>query len=236
MIFDGNNHFFDSILDIFFPPVCISCGKNLTDVETICPACIETIPLNSSLFCGQCGARLPVNEKICHFGFPYILGAATTYKNETVRGLVKELKFGLIKNAKRPLAELLIHYADNTGVMGKDWIVVPVPLGKKRLRERGFNQAELIAEIFAGHFSLPLEKDGFIRRKETTPQSEIKKIGDRAKNTKDCFEVTMPEKFAGRKIILIDDVSTSGSTFFEAAGTLKKSGAKKIIALAVAKG
>jgi len=228
--------FFDSVLDIFFPSLCIKCGKNINSREVICLPCFENIPLNKSLFCGSCGARLPYGKKICHFDFPYILGAATTYKDETARSLVRELKFGFIKNAAHPLANLLACYVENTGFAGDDFIVVPIPLGAKRLRRRGFNQAALIAKIFAEHFSLTVEKEGFVRQKETKPQSEMKNFESRLENARGCFRVTAPEKFSGRNIILIDDVSTSGATFLEAADSLKKSGAKKIVALAAVKG
>ena len=228
--------FLDSILDIFFPSLCIKCGKGISGRETICIPCFENIPINKSLFCGKCGARLPYGKKICHFDFPYILGAATTYKDEVARDLVRELKFGFIKNAAGPLAKLLISYSENIGFIENDWVVVPIPLGANRLRKRGFNQATLIAEIFAEHFSLIVEKEGFIRHKETRPQSEMENYESRLENARDCFKITAPEKFSGRNIILIDDVSTSGVTFFEAASSLKKSGAKKIIALAAVKG
>ncbi|MDO8664527.1 MAG: phosphoribosyltransferase family protein [Candidatus Liptonbacteria bacterium] len=270
--------FFDSILDIFFPSLCIKCGKSINSREAVCLLCFEGIPLNKSFFCGKCGARLPAvaslarrslgegvakvglpyGKKICHFDFPYVLGAATTYKNETARGLVRELKFGFIRNAARPLAKLLISYVENMGftdhfasqnrgltrtyrgitqnITWDDWVVVPIPLGAKRMRQRGFNQAALIAEIFAERFSLVVEKGGFVRQNETRPQSEMENFGSRLKNTRDCFKVTASEKFSGKNIILIDDVSTSGATFLEATESLKKSGAKKIIALAAVKG
>jgi len=243
--------FFDSALDVFFPSLCIKCGKNINGRGVICVSCFENIPLNKSLFCGRCGARLPYCKKICHFDFPYVLGAATTYKNEAARDLIRELKFGFIKNAAQPLAKLLISYAENTGfadnfasqnrgltqnVTGNDWVVVPVPLGAKRFRRRGFNQSALIAKIFAGHFSLAVEEKGFARQKETRPQSEMENFESRLENARNCFRVTSPENFSGRNIILIDDVSTSGATFLEAAESLKKSGAKKIIALAAVKG
>lgn len=243
--------FFDSALDVFFPSLCIKCGKNINGRGVICVSCFENIPLNKSLFCGRCGARLPYGKKICHLDFPYVLGAATTYKNEAARDLIRELKFGFIKNAAQPLAKLLISYAENTGfvdnfasqnrgltqnVTGNDWVVVPVPLGAKRFRRRGFNQSALIAKIFAGHFSLAVEEKGFARQKETRPQSEMENFESRLENARNCFRVTSPENFSGRNIILIDDVSTSGATFLEAAESLKKSGAKKIIALAAVKG
>ncbi len=249
--------FFDSILDIFFPSLCIKCGECVNGREIICFPCLESISLNKSLFCGSCGARLPAvasakaglpyGKKVCHFDFPYILGAATTYKNETARDMVRELKFGFIRNTANPLAKLLISYVENIChsraggnpviyFTENNWVVVPIPLGAKRLRKRGFNQSILIAEIFAEHFSLAVEKEGFIRHKETMPQSEMENFESRIKNTRNCFKVTAPEKFSGKNIILIDDVSTSGATFFEAADSLKKSGAKKIIALAAVKG
>ncbi len=224
------------ILDIFFPSLCVKCGKNINGRKAVCLSCFENIPLNKSLFCGRCGARLPYGKKICHFDFPFILGAATSYKNEVARDLVRKLKFKFIKNAAQPLAKLLICFSENTGFVENGWIVVPIPLGVSRLRKRGFNQSVLIAEIFAKHFSLTVEKEGFGRKKETKPQSEMENFESRLKNTRDCFKVTAPEKFSGKNIILIDDVSTSGATFFEAALALKKSGAKKIIALAAVKG
>lgn len=228
--------FLNSLFDIIFPSACIKCEKSIGGGETICQPCLKNIPTNKSLLCGECEARLPCNKKICHFDFPYILGAAADYKNETTRNLVRELKFGFVKNAARPLANMLVAYAENLNFIDDNWFVVPIPLGKSRLRKRGFNQSLLIAEFFAGHFSLPIEKKILVRSKETKPQSEMKNSEARLKNIKGCFAVAVPEKVAGRNIILIDDVSTSGATFLEAASSLKKSGAKKIIALAAAKG
>ncbi len=226
----------DSALDILFPPICSACGRDIAGENAVCGACFSSMPLNGSLFCGKCGARLPDGEKICHFDHPFILGAATAYKNGTARNMIRDLKFGFIRNSAPQLAELMTIYFKNTGPAGKDWIVIPVPLGKKRFRKRGFNQAELLADIFAKNFSMAAEKKALIREKETEPQSEIKDFASRAENAKSCFAVTDPGRIAGKNIILIDDVSTSGATFFEAASSLKKAGARKIIALAAAKG
>ncbi|MDP2741604.1 MAG: double zinc ribbon domain-containing protein [bacterium] len=226
----------DSVLDIFFPKSCLGCSLEIQKDEVVCRQCFEKIPVNKFLHCGKCGARLPEGEKICHFDFPYILGAAAEYRDKTVGFIVKALKFGFAKDAARPLAELIIACSENMDLAGSDWLVVPVPLGKKRMRKRSFNQAEVIAKMFAEHFSLEMEKSGLVRSRETEPQSEMKNFGARIKNAKGCFSVVSPEKFVGKNIILIDDVSTSGVTFFEAASSLKKSGAKKIIALAAAKG
>ncbi|MBI4085379.1 MAG: ComF family protein [Candidatus Liptonbacteria bacterium] len=228
--------FFDSVMDILFPSLCLDCGESIVSDEMLCARCFENIYINRSLFCGKCGARLPSLKKICHLDFPYILGAAASYKDELPRLLVHELKFKFVRNAARPLAEILAIYARNAGLTEDDWLVVPVPLGPKRFRRRGYNQSEIIAKIFAETLSIKIENDGFVRSKETKPQSEMRDFESRVENTKECFSVVSPEKFAGKNIILIDDVSTSGITFFEAATSLKKSGAKKIVALASVKG
>lgn len=225
-----------STLDILFPPLCSACGKNIGEKGTVCDACLSSVPLNGSFFCGKCGARLPNGEKICHFEHPYILGAAAEYRNAIVRSMVHDLKFGFIRNSAPQLAELMADYLKNTGFAVKDWLVIPIPLGKKRLRKRGFNQAELLANVFADSLSLTTENGVLFRKKETSPQSEIKDFSLRAENTEDCFEIAASEKISGRNIIIIDDVSTSGATFFEAASSLKKAGARRIIALAAAKG
>ncbi len=224
----------DSVLNILFPALCVSCEEAMEGKEIICRRCMGNIHLNGSLFCGECRARFPESSKICHKDFPYILGIAAQYKNPAINGLVRELKFGFRKDAAKPLGELLVSYAENLNLPENDMLVVPVPLGKARMRKRGFNQSFLIAEIFSKKFSLEIESNGFIRSKETKQQSEMKNLKERIENVSGCFAVAAPEKFRGRKIVLIDDVSTSGATFFEAATSLKKAGAKKIVALAVA--
>lgn len=227
--------FFDRILDLIFPPPCLSCKANVGGEETICRRCFGGIVLNQTLFCGRCSARLPDQKKICHADYPYILGAATEYNNEAARSLIKGLKFQFAKKAARPLGELLARYTESLELPLKGFITIPIPLSQKRLRQRGFNQSELIAGIFADHFSLPLESHCLVKPKNTKPQSETKGLDERKENIKNCFRVENAEKIVGKKIILIDDVTTSGATLFEAAKTLKTAGAKKIIALTVAR-
>ncbi|HUZ93049.1 MAG TPA: double zinc ribbon domain-containing protein [Candidatus Paceibacterota bacterium] len=221
------------ILDLLFPPRCVQCGA-YADGRALCTRCAKSIRIHHSLFCGSCRARLPEGLKICHKSFPYILGAAADYDAPAIRSLIHALKFRSMQNAAVPLAEFLICYAA-TIPLPADALAVPVPLSVRRRRERGFNQAELIGGIFAGRFRMPFDPAALVRTKHAKPQSETKTLAERCENVKNCFAVPDAARVADRNIILIDDVTTSGTTFLEAASALKSAGAKKIIALAAAK-
>ncbi|MDP3014862.1 MAG: phosphoribosyltransferase family protein [bacterium] len=114
------------------------------------------------------------------------------------------------------------------------YLIVPIPLHPGRERERGFNQAKLLAEITARHFNLPLI-DGLKRIKNNKPQAKLKDFEKRIKNISGCFEIKNPNFIKGKNIILVDDVFTSGATINEAVRILKKNCAGKIIAMVIAK-
>jgi len=227
--------------DIFFPPACVGCGDSIL-CGVICDTCRHGIDGFDTLFCGTCVARLPEQKKICHKDAPYLLGAAGRYDDEALRALIHALKFQGIAGAAEPLAEILLAYVARLGLDLRDFIAVPVPLSTKRARARGFNQSALIARPFARALGIPCEEHLLARVIHRKPQSETEDIFERRENVHDCFALadagganggTITAQ--GKKIILIDDVTTSGTTFTEAARVLKSGGAKKIIALAVAK-
>ncbi|MBI4085940.1 MAG: ComF family protein [Candidatus Liptonbacteria bacterium] len=250
---------FTWLLDVLFPPVCLNCRQSVKSGESICISCFSNIKIFNTLFCGKCRARLPsialapglrsqsgsfggvgkeslvTIKKICHKDFPYLLGAAADYQDETVKQLVRSLKFGFIKSAAGSLASLLVSYAEGVNYRITAFTVIPIPLSRARERKRGFNQSFLIAKIFAGHFGLELNPNILVRDKNTMAQSEIKDFEKKRDNVKNCFSIKSLDSVNGKNFILIDDVVTSGATFFEAASALKRAGAKKIIALAAAK-
>ena len=113
-------------------------------------------------------------------------------------------------------------------------IVVPVPLNKKRLLERGFNQSALLSECFARHFGLTCHAE-IIERFRPTPHQVGLNKQQRQINVKNSFKIIKPELVKNKNIILIDDVVTTGSTLEEVAKTLKQNGAQKVIGLVVAK-
>lgn len=233
------------VLNLIFPPRCLGCARSIANNAELCDTCEQSIPLHTTLFCGSCGLRLPAiasakagqatYKTICHKNFPYTLGAATDFNNNAVRNTIHALKFNYAQQASNMLGEYLVRYADLLALPLEDYLVIPIPLSPRRLRERGFNQSELIAKIFANRFKLSLECGALTRVKNTKPQSETKGLRERQKNIASAFSAHNPRLVAGRNIILIDDVVTSGATFLEAATTLKNTGAKNIIALAVAR-
>ena len=219
-------------MDALFPRECLGCHIAVKD-GVICKDCNAGIVLNSSLFCGKCKARIHSSLKICHKDFPYILGGAASYDNETVKALVHYLKFRGIRGAAEPLAKITYEYISKLEIDLSDYIIIPIPLSKKRLRERGFNQSELIGEILAALLNICIKTEILVRTKDTSPQSTTENAIERRANVSGCFWAAK-DSLAEKNIILIDDVTTSGATFFEAALAAKSAGAKKIMSIAAA--
>jgi competence protein ComFC len=225
--------YLDFFSDILFPPLCFGCSEGI-ETGVICKKCLGEIELFKTLFCGVCAARLPELKKICHKDAPYMLGAATHYDDATVQKLVRALKFHSVQAAAKPLATLLIEYMAALGLDLTGYTIVPIPLSNKRRRGRGFNQSVLIARFVADHFLLPLNENIILRTVHKKPQSETSDLLERKENIHGCFSLIDPAVAQNKNIILIDDVTTSGTTFMEAATVLKAGGAKRIIAFAVA--
>lgn len=227
----------DYFLDILLPKRCISCLKLVKDDTVFCRDCLNKIPIFNSFFCPRCGARIPEFKKICHKEEKFILGAATDYNN-TVKQAIRRIKFKFISKGIEPLSNLLINYFQKLNFGDKrikNFIVIPIPLSKKRFKERGFNQSELIAQNFANYFGFKFEKNVLYRNKHSKPQSAINDFNLRKQNVFNCFAVLNKDLIKNKNIILIDDVLTSGATLGEAVKVLKKSGAKFVLALVVAK-
>jgi ComF family protein len=228
---------FDSLTNILFPPLCVVCRCRIAR-GVVCDRCFSSINIRDGLLCGECHAKLPDTtspESACHPDFPFVLGAAASYEDTTLQSFVHHLKFRSIRSAAEPLGELLSNYASRARLDLADFVVVPIPLSRRRERLRGYNQAELIARHFAARTGLPVETGMLIRAKHAKPQSETTSEAERKENIRGAFAVRDPSLVRDKKILLVDDVSTSGSTFLEASRMLKIAGSGKIIALAVAK-
>ena len=113
-------------------------------------------------------------------------------------------------------------------------LVMPVPLHRKRLRQRGFNQALLLGKGVADAFRLPLVYDKLQRVRNTRPQVELSGA-ERSRNVHDAFRIERPLGIAGKRILVVDDVFTSGATMNECARVLKESGAKSVVAFTLAR-
>jgi len=205
----------------------------------LCCFCSQKIKINNAAFCPVCSRRLPENRKTCHRGSPFILAAAGFYGDEILDRLIALLKYQKIKQAAAPLGEILSQYLKN--LIGnweldiRNFIIVPVPLYWRKEKQRGFNQSNLIADCLSKNTGSPIARNILKRTKNTASQVELKDKEKREINVVGCFEVVKPELISGKNIILLDDVFTTGATMKEAAKEIKKSGARKIIGLVVAK-
>ena len=173
--------------------------------------------------------RLPAAPKIS------AIYAATEYHDKTISELVIRLKFHGVAGISDVLAGLLILHLELARFARKDGqIIIPVPLHKKRLRERTYNQAELVAKKIAQYLGLPMRVDVLKRIKNTSPQTEISDRRARRENIKNAFACARPEAVKGKTIILVDDVATTGATLNECGRALRQSGARSVIAFVVA--
>ena len=129
----------------------------------------------------------------------------------------------------------MIAHLEATALPVKQYVIIPVPLHPSRRRERGFNQAELIAKIISAYYNRPLISTGLIRTRPTDYQAHLHGQYARLKNVADAFAARDRHLIRGKNIILVDDVATTGATLHAAAQILKDAGAHKIIGLVAAK-
>jgi len=174
-------------------------------------------------------------KRICHRDAAYLLGSAGPYDDPTLRCLIHDLKFRGARGAAGPLAEIIARYLENLAFDLNDFLLIPVPLSQRRRNERGFNQTEEVARHLAQLMPLQIKTDVLIRTRNTKPQTETADAAERRRNVLTCFSIVKPDVIAGKNILLLDDVATSGATLGEAAHALKDAGARRIIGVTAAK-
>ena len=163
-----------------------------------------------------------------------MLAAAGNYDDPVLQNLIHYFKYKYFKGLTPILGEIATKYIENLKLKIENFIIVPIPLHPKKERQRGFNQAKLIAEFLANKLNLELI-DELKRIKNTEPQAKLKDPEKRTKNIAGCFQLKNAAKIKNKNILLIDDVFTSGATINEAVKILEQNSAKKIIALVLAK-
>lgn len=167
------------------------------------------------------------------------------YDNKLLSTLIKAFKYESIKDIGQDLARFMNFFWEgklksfslaNKEIFLSEALIIPLPLSKKRKKERGFNQSEILAKSFSLEFCYPLYPA--LRRKNKRKHQAGLEEKARLKNVKNCFFVSKSEKkvIRNKSIILIDDVITTGATLNEAAGVLLDAGAREVYALVLAKG
>lgn len=216
------------LLSLFFPKFCVGCNKL---GSYLCDECFSKVELYKTPFCSECG-RAAVHG----------LTHPTCLKRDSLYGVVCFFQYEdplkkLIHRIKYRFSSDLVEVVEKLlgktkfPVVLKGYDLIPLPLNKARENWRGFNQAEIIAKKLAKEYGLTLISEKLVRRSFAKPQAGLL-LEERKRNLKNAFEAT--DSFEGRNVIVFDDVWTSGTTLKEAGKTLKKAGANKVWALALA--
>ena len=233
---------FHALLDVLLPPICHICHAFIPNAGTlhICPSCHDRLPLVVSPFCTLCGVPFAGSGDNhycgqCSIQPPHFDAARANFLYEgPIRDLIHAFKYNRNTHLRYPLALLALEGIGGLPADTNPDLVVPVPLHRSRLRQRGFNQAVLLGRVLSRHLVLPMVPDALVRTRATEPQIELS-AAERRVNVKGAFSVKRPVSISGKRIILLDDVMTTGSTMDECAKELKKAGALTVTALTIAR-
>lgn len=212
--------FLTILVDTLFPQTCAGCG------------------VHGMLLCTQCRDSIPRADQSVHS----FITATFDYQNKIIRGAIWRFKYRNARGFAKHFGEAL--YEEIVGDLGdglhisknKTFLLIPVPLHKKRLRERGYNQSELIARAIIKHettSAFEFSPNALVRMRDTKPQAKSEKRAVRLENLRGAFRADST-LVRGKDIILIDDVTTTGATLSEARKALRSAGARSVRAYAVA--
>ena len=225
------------ILELLYPSTCIFCGRLCK--EGICRICRENVEYIREPRCKKCGKPIDSQEEeFCYDcrrqTFHYEQGRSLWLHKDPVSSSIYALKY---KN-RRVYGEVYAReLATRFERIIRFWqvdVIIPVPIHKKKRRKRGFNQAEIIAKEVGRLLNIPVNCTSVVREKDTTPQKELSSRS-RRKNLKKAFRVT-DERVKRKRVLLIDDIYTTGSTIDSIAEILRKAGCEKIYFLTISIG
>ena len=231
---------FDPILAVVFPAACPACGDPVPHPSEgpLCAECWLRLPRHRGVVC-RCG--VPLGEGVespcgrCRRGLsPFAAGVSLGPFEGALRLLVHELKYRGRRRVATRLAGLLLEDPAVRSLLTAGADLVPVPLHPRRRRERGFNQAELLAAALARGSGLALAPGVLVRRRETSPQAGLSSAA-RRRNVAGAFAVRQRPKVMGRTLVLVDDVTTTGATAAACALILRQAGAAEVRLVTVAR-
>lgn len=239
----GLKGFLAALQDLCFPPACLSCTRRLPSFSDFlfCVSCAEQVSLIHEPLCPVCGKGFPfsaaVDNHCCSVcikkSWQFARARGIVYYTEPVTRVIHAFKYGGKMTALHSFASLKSRLPHLDALQKAD-LILPVPLHAKRLRDRGFNQALLLANAFFPHRQDRIEPRVLERVKWTEPQTGLNGAA-RRQNLKNAFAVRDPRAVRGKKLLLVDDVFTTGTTVNECARVLRKSGAQSVDVLCLAR-
>jgi ComF family protein len=222
-------------LDMVFPSRCAGCQRT---GHMLCPSCLAKIQPLPSPFCQLCGTPLSTYGacKNCQYRPPKLSGQrAVSLYQEPLRGCIHGLKYDGNTRLAEPLGLLLAQAYRRNGLQAD--MLIPVPLHSERQRQRGFNHASLLAEVCSANLGVPMNDSILVRHRATVAQVDLHPR-ERYQNVAGAFACTSGSASGalyGRRIVIIDDVSTTSATLEACATPLFAAGAKEIWGLVLAR-
>ena len=225
------------IRDILFPPRCPICEKIVSKLGIACEECKRVLPYVKTPRCKKCGKSISnVEKEYCadcaKRSYSYKEGKAVWDYDKKMAASIARFKY-------KSKAEYAAFYAEEMAHQYGEWLIregiealLPVPIHKAKRNIRGYNQAELIAVQLGEKTGLPVIPSGLLRIKDTKPQKELTP-GERARNLKQAFRANEASLFGIKKIALLDDIYTTGSTIDACAKVLVASGVEEVYFLSV---
>ncbi len=236
-------NFLQKVLNFLLPPRCICCGKILDNENSLCPECFQRITFISEPYCSHCGIPFADIENI---NVKMLCPNCIKEKKHLFRMERSAIKYDAVSK-KTILAFKFMDKTENAKIFakwlkiaGKDIftlgadVLIPVPLHYRRLIKRRYNQSALLTLELSKLTKIPADVFSLIKFKPTKPQ--VRFTGKaRRKNVKGAFKIKTPERIKGKRVVLIDDVLTTGSTVRECAKVLLSAGAASVDVLTVAR-
>ncbi len=205
------------ILNVIYPPRCICCFE---------------VVKNKALTCEDCTKDFESRKNYIDFHTPDF-DCTSLYRYEgSVRGVIKNIKSKRSLAVCKKVGHLLVEEAKRLNSKTPFDLVAYVPMTRKAVAKRGFNQSEVFARIISKHLGLEFEKNVLVKIRETAPQKSLK-AAQRKTNLKGAFKVA--KDVDGKSVLLVDDIVTTGATLRENAKMLYKAGARRVTALTFAK-
>ncbi|MGB9473874.1 MAG: ComF family protein [Candidatus Udaeobacter sp.] len=232
---------FEAAASLLYPPVCTLCGGKTRAGQYLCEQCEAKTMRIVAPFCRQCsepfegaitGAFRCAN---CTRRTIYFEAAVAAYRGRgVVRQIIHDFKYGRQIHLRHLVARWLYEALDDERLREREFdLIVPVPLHPTRRRERGFNQAGLLAELLSSRISVPC-KPLLERIRYTTTQTALDRA-ERMENLHNAFRLRKNTDVRGLQVLLIDDILTTGSTLSECARVLKHAGATSVHAAMAAR-
>lgn len=226
------NRAFNNFLDLLYPVSCLGCGKNLTsNEEVLCVQCRINLPVTDLTITSSSSVTLQFMGRI---PFDFVYSYVIFSKKGIVQRLVHQIKYKGQKEAGTVLGRWFgYELKEKCGEVTLSDLLISVPLHPVRRRQRGFNQSEYIADGLAEALQMPVNYEALKRIRFEASQTRKGKVS-RRENVSDVFTVTNAEAIRGKRVILVDDVLTTGATLEACAHQLLKAGCQSVGVLTLA--